>query len=245
MGAGGGSAERYPGGYIVGTAETVLHTFTVGERSMVSVVLPRLNVTSTVRWSAPAPTVDIRQVGVTPNWGVNAFRASVFVSTASASPVGDRAVDNENLSISVVLPPGEYEIAANARNADRTYFLSYLLLSTVPVAAPSRYVASGAITGPLTLDRATPVTVHTHTVATGGLTVLRADLTWTVSSTTHETRILLNGAVLATGVPPSSGVTGVATTAEIYIFPGDVVEIVAISQSFGTRIMSGGLWSMS
>ena len=127
---GGGDVETVPVGKFTGT-DLVIHSFTLDKSSVVSAALTGLRETegSTSYWKTPAPSIEVRPPGGGV-FGETRFSASLLAS----SSLSEAATGNARyLSISAVLPPGDYEIAINARGSSRTYTVDTATIVTTPL----------------------------------------------------------------------------------------------------------------
>lgn len=128
---GGGDVETVPVGQFSGT-DLVIYSFTLDKMSVVSAALTGINdlPTPTGAWSAPAPSIEVRPPsgGV---WGETRFNASLMVhSSTSNVPPESQAGNSRYLSISAVLPPGDYEIAINTQRGSRTHIVDTATIVT-------------------------------------------------------------------------------------------------------------------
>ena len=131
---GGGDVETVPVGQFTGT-DLVIHSFTLDKLSVVSAALTGiLGLGSpTERWRAPAPSIEVRPPsgGV---WGETRFGASLMVHSSTSNVPPESETGNARyLSISAVLPPGDYEIAINAQGSSRTYTADTATIVTTPL----------------------------------------------------------------------------------------------------------------
>ena len=133
MGAGGADIRTFTVGTFSVFEETV-HTFTLDAESHVAIVLPALpDPGATSRWGSPSPYVRVQPSTGTPVHGVNAFRTALYTyGSASTPPVGERAMDNLNLSLAATLPAGTYQIAVGSGAPTRTYTLGASTLIITP-----------------------------------------------------------------------------------------------------------------
>ena len=131
---GGGDIETVPVGQFSGT-DHVIHSFTLDKPSVVSVALTGLNELEgkTIRWGTPAPSIEVRPpVGGV--WGETQFNASLMTYPSSPDyPPGALAGNARYLSISAVLPPGDYEIVINTQGETRTYTVDTATIVTTPL----------------------------------------------------------------------------------------------------------------
>ena len=127
---GGADVETVPVGKFTGT-DLVIYSFTLDKQSVVSAALTGLHETEggTIKWTAPAPTIEVRPTsgGV---WGENQFGASLL---SESTADGGKTNDSRFLSMSAVLPPGNYEIAINSRRKTRTYTVDTATIVTTPL----------------------------------------------------------------------------------------------------------------
>ena len=131
---GGGDIETIPVGEFTGT-DLVIHTFTLDKPSIVSAALTGLHETEggTNRWGPPAPSIEVRPPsgGV---WGETRFGASLMVhSSTSGAPPESQTGNARYLSISAVLPPGDYEVVINAQGESRTLTVETATIVTTPL----------------------------------------------------------------------------------------------------------------
>ena len=130
---GGGDVETIPVGQFADTNH-VIHSFTLDKPSVVSAALTGFNETvgDGRRWSPPAPSIEVRPPsgGV---WGVTRFNMSLMASTDTPIPPDSQLGNARYLSISAVLPPGDYEIAINSRGGSRTYTVDTATVVTTPL----------------------------------------------------------------------------------------------------------------
>ena len=131
---GGGDVETVPVGQFT-NADLVIHSFTLDKLSVVSAALTGiLGLGSpTERWRAPAPSIEVRPPsgGV---WGETRFGASLMVHSSTSNVPPESETGNARyLSISAVLPPGDYEIAINAQGSSRTYTVDTATIVTTPL----------------------------------------------------------------------------------------------------------------
>ena len=131
---GGGDVETVPVGQFTG-ADLVIYSFTLDKQSVVSAALTGFHETeaNTTRWGAPAPSIEVRPPsgGV---WGETRFGASLM--TYPSAPGGFPEAETRNaryLSISAVLPPGDYEIVINTQGETRTYTVDTATIVTTPL----------------------------------------------------------------------------------------------------------------
>ena len=131
---GGGDVETVPVGEFTGT-DLVIYSFTLDKPSIVSAALKGFpeEVGETTRWSPPAPSIEVRPPsgGV---WGETRFGASLMaLSSTSNVPPESQTGNARFLSISAVLPPGDYEIAINTQGRSRTYTVETATIVTTPL----------------------------------------------------------------------------------------------------------------
>ena len=131
---GGGDVKEVSVGQFTGT-DLVIHSFTLDKLSVVSAALTGiLGLGSpTERWRAPAPSIEVRPPsgGV---WGETRFGASLMVHSSTSNVPPESETGNARyLSISAVLPPGDYEIAINAQGSSRTYTVDTATIVTTPL----------------------------------------------------------------------------------------------------------------
>ena len=130
---GGGDIETVPVGQFSGT-DHVIHSFALDKPSVVSAALTGFNelVGDGRRWSPPAPSIEVRPPsgGV---WGVTRFNMSLMAHTDTPIPPDSQLGNARYLSISAVLPPGDYEIAINSRGNSRTYTVDTATIVTTPL----------------------------------------------------------------------------------------------------------------
>ena len=131
---GGGDIETIPVGEFTGT-DLVIYSFTLDKPSVVSAALTGLHETEggTNRWGPPAPSIEVRPPsgGV---WGETRFGASLMVhSSTSGAPPESQTGNARYLSISAVLPPGDYEVAINAQGESRTLTVETATIVTTPL----------------------------------------------------------------------------------------------------------------
>ena len=131
---GGGDVETVPVGQFTGT-DLVIHSFTLDKPSVVSAALTGLHETEgrTTLWGAPAPTIEVRPpVGGV--WGETRFSASLMIYTETTNvPPGALTGNARYLSISAVLPPGDYEAVINAQSESRTLTVETATIVTTPL----------------------------------------------------------------------------------------------------------------
>ena len=131
---GGGDVETVPVGEFTGT-DLVIHSFTLDKPSVVSAALTGFHETEggTNRWGPPAPFIEVRPPsgGV---WGETRFGASLMVhSSTSGAPPESQTGNARYLSISAVLPPGDYEVVINAQSESRTLAVETATIVTTPL----------------------------------------------------------------------------------------------------------------
>ena len=131
---GGGDIETIPVGEFTGT-DLVIHSFTLDKPSVVSAALTGFHETEggTNRWGPPAPSIEVRPPsgGV---WGETRFGASLMVhSSTSGAPPESQTGNARYLSISAVLPPGDYEVVINAQSESRTLTVETATIVTTPL----------------------------------------------------------------------------------------------------------------
>ena len=131
---GGGDVETVPVGEFTGT-DLVIHSFTLDKPSVVSAALTGFHETEggTNRWGPPAPSIEVRPPsgGV---WGETRFGASLMVhSSTSGAPPESQTGNARYLSISAVLPPGDYEVVINAQSESRTLTVETATIVTTPL----------------------------------------------------------------------------------------------------------------
>jgi len=131
---GGGDIETVPVGQFTGT-DKVIYSFTLDKPSVVSAALTGIDeVADTIgRWGPPAPSIDIRPPsgGV---WGETRFGASLMVhKDVASSPPESNPKNARYLSISAVLPPGDYEIVINTQSRSRTHTVDTATIVTTPL----------------------------------------------------------------------------------------------------------------
>ena len=131
---GGGDIETVPVGQFTG-ADHVIHSFTLDKPSVVSAALTGTEeqIGITGRWGPPAPSIEVRPPGGGV-WGETQFGASLMVhSSTSGAPPESQSQNARYLSISAVLPPGNYEIAINTQSASRTLTVDTATIVTTPL----------------------------------------------------------------------------------------------------------------
>ena len=131
---GGGDVETVPVGEFTGT-DLAIHSFTLDKPSVVSAALTGFHETEggTNRWGPPAPSIEVRPPsgGV---WGETRFGASLMVhSSTSGAPPESQTGNARYLSISAVLPPGDYEVVINAQGESRTLTVETATIVTTPL----------------------------------------------------------------------------------------------------------------
>ena len=130
---GGGEVEIIPVGQFTDT-DLVIHSFTLDKPSVVSAALAGFveSVGTDKRWAAPTPSIEIR----TPNggeWGVTRFGTALESGSGSPVPIEQQSQNARFLSISAVLPTGDYEIVVNSRNSSRTIPVENATIVTTPL----------------------------------------------------------------------------------------------------------------
>ena len=131
---GGGDIETVPVGQFSGT-DHVIHSFTLDKPSVVSAALTgsEEQVGITGRWGPPAPSIEVRPPGGGV-WGETQFGASLMVhSSTSGAPPESQSQNARYLSISAVLPPGDYEVVINAQSESRTLTVETATIVTTPL----------------------------------------------------------------------------------------------------------------
>lgn len=132
MGAGGADIRTFTVGTFSGS-DTVVHTFTLDAESHVAIVLAALpDPGTTGRWGAPTPYLMVQPSTGTPVYGTNAFRTALHSASSSVTPVGERAMDNLNLSLAATLLPGTYQVRVGSGASSRTYTLGASTLIITP-----------------------------------------------------------------------------------------------------------------
>ena len=130
---GGGDVETVPVGQFTGT-DHVIYSFTLDKPSVVSAALTGIEEQAGHggRWGPPAPSIEVRPPsgGV---WGVTRFNMSLMASTDTPVPPDSQLGNARYLSISAVLPPGDYVIAINSRVGSRTYTVDTATIVTTPL----------------------------------------------------------------------------------------------------------------
>ena len=131
---GGGDVETVPVGQFSGT-DHVIHSFTLDKPSIVSAALTGIQEQegNTQRWGAPAPSIEVRPPsGGT--WGVTRFNTSLMYHSSTVNvPPGSQSGNARFLSISAVLPPGNYKIVINTQSSSRTYTVETATIVTTPL----------------------------------------------------------------------------------------------------------------
>ena len=131
---GGGDIETISVGQFSGT-DHVIHSFTLDKPSVVSAALTGTEEQAglTGRWGPPAPSIEVRPPsGVV--WGETRFGASLMVhSSTSGAPPESQSQNARYLSISAVLPPGDYEVVINAQSESRTLTVDTATIVTTPL----------------------------------------------------------------------------------------------------------------
>lgn len=131
---GGGDIETVPVGQFSDT-DYVIHSFTLDKQSVVSAALTGVTeqAGSDSRWGPPAPSIEVRPPGGGV-WGETQFGASLMVhSSTSRVPPESQAGNARYLSISAVLPPGDYEIVINTQGRSRTGTVDTATIVTTPL----------------------------------------------------------------------------------------------------------------
>ena len=131
---GGGDVETVPVGEFTGT-DLVIHSFTLDKPSVVSATLTGIQEQEggTKRWGPPAPSIEVRPPGGGV-WGETQFGASLMVhSSTSGAPPESQTGNARYLSISAVLPPGDYEVVINAQGESRTLTVETATIATTPL----------------------------------------------------------------------------------------------------------------
>ena len=131
---GGGDVETIPVGQFAGT-DHVIHSFTLDKPSVVSAALTGIEEQTghAGRWGPPAPSIEVRPPsgGV---WGETRFGASLMVHSSSSDvPPESQSGNARYLSISAVLPPGDYEMAINTQSSSRTVTVDTATIVTTPL----------------------------------------------------------------------------------------------------------------
>ena len=132
---GGGDIETIPVGEFTGT-DLVIHTFTLDKPSIVSAALTGFHEMEggTNRWGPPAPSIEIRPSAGGDMWGETRFGASLMVhSSTSGAPPESQTGNARYLSISAVLPPGDYEVVINTQSESRTLTVETATIVTTPL----------------------------------------------------------------------------------------------------------------
>ena len=131
---GGGDVEVIPVGQFTGT-DLVIYSLTLDKTSVVSAALTGIEEVSDIlgRWGPPAPSIEVRPPGGGV-WGETQFGASLMVhSSTSGAPSESQPKNARYLSISAVLPPGDYEIVINAQGGTRTLTVDTATIVTTPL----------------------------------------------------------------------------------------------------------------
>ena len=131
---GGADVETIPVGQFSGT-DHVIHSFTLDKPSVVSAALTGIKEMAdfTGRWGPPAPSIEVRPPGGGV-WGETRFGASLMVhSSTSGTPPESQSQNARYLSISAVLPPGDYEVVINAQSSSRTLTVENATIVTTPL----------------------------------------------------------------------------------------------------------------
>lgn len=129
---GGGDVKEVPVGQF-SDSDHVIHSFTLDKPSVVSATLTGLNEDGRGRWAPPAPSIEVRPPsgGL---WGETRFGASLMVHSSTSSVPPESHTENARyLSISTVLPPGDYEIVINTQGSSRTYTVDTATIVTTPL----------------------------------------------------------------------------------------------------------------
>ena len=131
---GGGEVETVPVGQFSDT-DLVIYSFTLDKQSVVSAALTGLHELEgrTTSWGAPAPTIEVRPP-VGGAWGETRFGASLMAYPSYNGGSSEWLTGNARyLSISAVLPPGDYEIVINTQGRSRTYTADTATIVTTPL----------------------------------------------------------------------------------------------------------------
>ena len=131
---GGGDIETVPVGQFTG-ADHIIHSFTLDKPSVVSAALTGTEeqIGTIGRWGPPAPSIEVRPPGGGV-WGETRFGASLMVhSSTSGAPPESQSGNARYLSISAVLPPGDYEVVINAQSESRTLTVETATIVTTPL----------------------------------------------------------------------------------------------------------------
>ena len=131
---GGGDIETIPVGQFTGT-DLVIYSFTLDKPSVVSAALTGIQEQggSNQRWGPPAPSIEVRPPGGGV-WGETRFGASLMVHTDRDNiPPESQSSNARYLSISAVLPPGDYEVAINTQSSSRTFTVETATIVTTPL----------------------------------------------------------------------------------------------------------------
>ena len=131
---GGGDIETVPVGQFSGT-DHVIHSFTLDKPSVVSAALTGTEeqIGTIGRWGPPAPSIEVRPPGGGV-WGETRFGASLMVHSSNSSVPPESQTGNARyLSISAVLPPGDYEVVINAQGNSRTLTVETATIVTTPL----------------------------------------------------------------------------------------------------------------
>lgn len=132
MGAGGADVSTFTVGTF-SVSDTVVHTFTLDAASHVAIVLAALpDPGTTSRWGNPTPYLMVKPSAGTPVYGANTFRTALHSYGSTVSPVGERAMDNLNLSLAATLPPGTYQVVVGSGSSSRIYTLGASTLIITP-----------------------------------------------------------------------------------------------------------------
>ena len=131
---GSGDVETIPVGKFTGT-DLVIYSFTLDKLSVVSAALTGFHEMegSSLRWGAPAPSIEVRPPsgGV---WGETQFGTSLMAHPSSSGvPPESQSGNARYLSISAVLPPGDYEMAINTQGSSRAYTVDTATIVTTPL----------------------------------------------------------------------------------------------------------------
>lgn len=135
MGAGGTGPVGFPVGTINET-DRVVHSFSLAAPSLVAVSLPGMTgAPQGSRWSASAPTITIAPVGQSIDYGVNYFRTSLIVASASTNVPQNEQIGGGNIHLSICasLPAGEFQVLARTYSSSRSYSLGMGKILIVPV----------------------------------------------------------------------------------------------------------------
>ena len=131
---GGGDVETVPVGQFTNT-DKVIYSFTLDKDSVVSAALTGFNeqAGSANTWGPPAPSIEVRPLsGGT--WGATRFSASLMLhSSLTDVPTELQSGNTRYLSISAVLPPGNYVIVVNSRGSSRIFTVDTATIVTTPL----------------------------------------------------------------------------------------------------------------